>query len=47
MLQVFGIKAQGGFAPFLQNRQFIGAGNFLFGMPADMGGRAYWNWNIK
>jgi hypothetical protein len=34
----FGIKAQGGFAPFLQNAK-IGAGNFLFGMPGDMGGR--------
>jgi len=34
----FGIKAQGGFSPFLQNAK-IGAGNFLFGMPGDMGGR--------
>jgi hypothetical protein len=29
----FGIKAQGGFAPFLQNAK-IGAGNFLFGSAA-------------
>ena len=34
----FGIKAQGGFAPFLQGAK-TGIGNFLLGTPGDMGGR--------
>jgi len=34
----FGIKAQGGLAPFLQGAK-TGIGNFLLGTPGDMGGR--------